>query len=169
MSMSPETENFDQLRRLLALKRYEQPPPGYFHHFSSQVIARIEAGERADDPVGFVRFIWEGVWLQRLWDAIESKPALAGVFGAAVCGFLVAGVIYTDSPTSVRSPFEEKMAGNKETVSTPSDTVIEAPAPEGFTKFPSSSGVAAMQVHTLLDDASRPGLTQPIFKLGDSQ
>jgi len=169
MSMSPETENFDQLRRLLALKRHEQPPPGYFHHFSSQVIARIEAGERADDPVGFVRFIWEGVWLQRLWDAIETKPALAGVFGAAVCGFLVAGVIYTDSPTSVRSPFDEKLAGTHPTeVTAPGDTVIEAP-PVVLTQFSSQSGVTPVSAHTLLEDASRSGFAQPVFKLGDGQ
>ena len=169
MSMSPETENFDQLRRLLAFKRHEQPPPGYFNHFSSQVIARIEAGERADDPVGILRFIWEGVWLQRLWDAMEAKPALAGVFGAAVCGFLVAGVIYTDSPTSVRSPYEEKMAGTQTSQAPLGDTVIEALPPVGVTRFSSQDGVAAVQVHTLLDNASKPGFAQPIFKLGDGQ
>ena len=170
MSMSPETENFDQLRRLLALKRHEQPPPGYFNNFSSQVIARIEAGERADDPVGIVRFIWEGVWLQRLWDAIEAKPALAGVFGAAVCGFLVAGVIYTDSPTSMKSPFEEHMPGTDRaevTAPTLGDSVIES-TPVSL-QFPSQCGVAAAQVHTLLDDASKPGFVQPIFKMGDGQ
>src|SRR2546425_1013737 len=103
MSMTPETENFEQLRRLLALKRHEQPPPGYFNNFSRQVIARIEDGERADDALGFGRWIWEGIWLQRLWEALETKPALAGVFGVAVCGLLIAGVIYSDSPTAKRS------------------------------------------------------------------
>ena len=41
MSMNAEPENFDQLCRLLKLKRHESPPPRYFNDFSSQVIARI--------------------------------------------------------------------------------------------------------------------------------
>ena len=40
--MSPDPENFETLRRLLVLKRFEQPPPGYFHHFAPRVIARIK-------------------------------------------------------------------------------------------------------------------------------
>jgi hypothetical protein len=94
--MNQDTENFEQLRRLLALKRHEQPPPGYFDRFSSQVIARIENGERGqrDEPIG--RLLWEVPWLQRIWAAFEAKPMLAGVFGVAVCGLLITGVVYAD-------------------------------------------------------------------------
>jgi hypothetical protein len=169
--MSPETQNFDQLRRLLALKRHEQPPPGYFNHFSSQVIARIEAGERADDPVGFARWIWEGVWLQRLWDALEAKPALAGIVGAAFCGFLIAGVIYTDSPASYRSPLVEtglpaeggmKMAGTQ-----PTSAIDEVPTV--LTQFHSDSGVPVQVNNALLSDMPKAGLIQPVFRIvGDN-
>jgi hypothetical protein len=104
--MSQDNQEFESLRRLLALKRHEQPPPGYFNDFSSQVIARIRAGERVDEG-GFDRMFWEAPWLQRLWAAIETKPIMAGAFGAAVCALLVGGVLYSDRtevPTSVAGP-----------------------------------------------------------------
>ena len=82
MSMYPDPENFDQLRRLLALKRHEEPPPGYFHHFSGHVIARIRAGERAA-PDSAWGLLWDAPWLQRLWAALEARPVLAGSVGVA--------------------------------------------------------------------------------------
>ena len=96
MSMNQDTENFDQLRILLKLKRYEQPPLGYFNRFSGQVIARIKLGERGEDSAGIERLLWEAPWLQRIWAAFEAKPVLAGVFGLAVCGLLISGVIYSE-------------------------------------------------------------------------
>jgi hypothetical protein len=96
MSMSQDTENFEQLRRLLKLKRYEQPPPRYFNDFSSQVIDRIKHGERGDDHASAGWMLWEAAWLQRIWAAFEAKPVLAGAFGLAVCATLVTGVIYSE-------------------------------------------------------------------------
>lgn len=94
--MSEDTENFEPLRRLLALKRHEQPPPGYFNNFSRQVILRIQAGERGEEAVIFGRFSWEAPWLQRIWAALETKPVLAGAFGVALCGLLITGAVFSD-------------------------------------------------------------------------
>jgi len=89
--MNPESENFESLRRALALKRHEVPPPGYFNQFSASVISRIEAGERSvKSPGAFA-------WLQNLWQTLERKPAFAGAFGVAVCGLLVTGIVYSAS------------------------------------------------------------------------
>jgi hypothetical protein len=76
-------ENFDQLRRLLALKRYEAPPPGYFNSFSSKVMARIQAAEAA------VALPW---W-QKFGFDFNFKPALVCGLGVVVCGLLSAGVL----------------------------------------------------------------------------
>ena len=94
--MNQDSQDFEQLRRLLALKRYEQPPPGYFNDFASQVIARIKAGDRAEESV-LERLFWEAPWLQRFWAAIEAKPVIAGAFGVAVCALLVGGVLYSEN------------------------------------------------------------------------
>jgi hypothetical protein len=101
MSMSEDTENFEQLRRLLALKRHEQPPPGYFNHFSRQVILRIEAGERGDEARLLHQFSWDAPWLQRIWAALETQPVLAGAFGTALCGLLIAGAVFADKGDTV--------------------------------------------------------------------
>ncbi len=98
--MKPEQENFDGLRRLLALKRHEQPPPGYFDRFSSQVIARIRAGEEEQRVPLWERLFHEVPWIQSLFGAFETKPAFAVAFGAAVCGVMIAGIIYSQSTGS---------------------------------------------------------------------
>ena len=93
--MSQDSEEFKALRQLLALKRHEQPPPGYFNDFSGQVVARIKAGDRVDDTLA-ARLLWEAPWLQRIWGALEANPVLVGVFGATVCGLLVWGVTFSE-------------------------------------------------------------------------
>jgi hypothetical protein len=96
MSMSQDTENFEQLRRLLKLKRYEQPHPRYFNDFSDRVIARIQRGERGDGHASAGWMLWENPWLQRIWAAFEAKPVLAGAFGLAISATLITGVIYSE-------------------------------------------------------------------------
>ncbi len=80
--MKPESENFEALQRLLALKRYEQPPPGYFNGFADRVLRRIDSGGDLHPLRG-----WE-----RLPTSLSFKPALAGAFGLAVVGIYTFGL-----------------------------------------------------------------------------
>src|ERR1051325_6305954 len=96
--MKSEQENFTNLRRLLALKRHEQPPPGYFNSFSRQVMDRIVSGQHLEEDSLAERMLWEAPWLQRLLSACQTKPLLAGAFGVAVCALLVSGVVFSEKP-----------------------------------------------------------------------
>ena len=89
--MSQDSKDFEQLRRLLALKRYEQPPPGYFHSFAGEIIVRIRAGELGEPESKWWAF--DGSWLKWLWDACERRPVLAGGVSVAFCGFAAAATL----------------------------------------------------------------------------
>jgi len=100
--MDHDSQNFEQLRRLLALKRHEQPPPGYFHRFSRQVIAQIQEGEFVETATPMERFLEQAPWLQRFWAALETKPVFAAAVAVAACLMLVAGVFYTEVSDQVQ-------------------------------------------------------------------
>ena len=80
--MSNPPENFDDLRRLLALKRHENSPTGYFNHFADKVIARIEAAGLVAQPR----------WWQRMYAGLEARPVLACAYGLLIGGLLVVGL-----------------------------------------------------------------------------
>jgi hypothetical protein len=107
--MSPIPDDFEQLRRLLALKRHEQPPPGYFHGFSRQVIVRIKAGELGD-PVEVAGWSFSGgSLLQRIWATLDARPVLAGAFGVTVCGFFVVGALLSDATANPNPPTSPRL------------------------------------------------------------
>jgi len=97
MSMSPVPDDFEQLRRLLALKKHEQPPPGYFHGFSRHVIVRIKAGEVGEEAQASFLSFDVGPFFQRIWATLDARPVLAGAFGVAVCGFFVVGALLSEN------------------------------------------------------------------------
>ena len=80
-----------RVERIIALKRFEQPPPGYFHLLPDRIISRIEKGEGRS-----------GFW-ETLGAAFGIRPALAYAFGLTVCGAVTVGIFY--------SPKSEAMAG----------------------------------------------------------
>ena len=93
--MSENENDFEALRRLLALNRREVPPPGYFEDFSSRVIGRIRAAEAAPQMP----------WLLRLLHAFETKPAYPVAFASGLCTLLLFGIISVEqSPELVSNP-----------------------------------------------------------------
>jgi hypothetical protein len=93
--MSFDSENFESLRRLLAIKRHEQPPPGYFNTFSSDVISRLREEQRRAQDLD--KRFEQAPWLLRLFTMLETKPVFAGAFGMGVCALLIAGVVYSEN------------------------------------------------------------------------
>lgn len=85
--MNSAPEDFDGLKKLLALKRCEQPPPAFFDHFSDKVIARIEAARQAPRL---------SLW-QRLFPELDARPVLACAYGLIITGLLVVGLGISES------------------------------------------------------------------------
>lgn len=79
--MGSSPEEFAELRRLLAAKRAEQPPPGYFNTFASKIVARIEAEELAAPKPWWVRWFASAPW----------SPGLATANTAIVTGLALLG------------------------------------------------------------------------------
>ncbi len=84
--MSDSQENFEALQKLLALKRHEQPPPGYFDRLPDTIAARIHRETRGER---FLASIQE--WLGR----IGFRPAVAYGFLTALCALIVLGIGYS--------------------------------------------------------------------------
>jgi len=101
--MNENENNFESLRRLLALKRHETPPPGYFENFSAEVTARIRAGEAGGAESAFSQL----PWLFRLLSAFEAKPAFAGAFASALCMLLFVGIVYAERPDVTLQPLKQ--------------------------------------------------------------
>jgi len=87
VKMNRAPEEFDQLRKLLVLKRHETPPPAFFNHFSDKIIARIEAEA----------LVARISWWQRLFPDLDAKPVLACAYGLVITGLLVVGLGISES------------------------------------------------------------------------
>jgi hypothetical protein len=124
--MNENENNFESLRRLLAFKNRETPPPGYFNDFSRQVVARIRAGETSESSVA---------WFSRLIQAFEFKPAFAGAFASALCLVLVFGIVYAERPDAAPQPLL--------TSSTQVSSPLAMASPTDFIPPTGSSGLIA--------------------------
>lgn len=91
MSQSPE--EFEEIRRLLALKRYEVPPPGYFDRFSGQVLQRIQREEAlANQPW------WQAQLASLGWQRLLAVANLAALAGVGIIGVTLVNLREDDLP-----------------------------------------------------------------------
>jgi hypothetical protein len=96
--MNENENNFESVRRLLVLKRYEIPPPGYFDYFSSQVLQRIRAGDTGTSANWLEEYFAQAPWMGKLVQVFNVKPVFASTFAGALCLLLFLGIIYADRP-----------------------------------------------------------------------
>jgi hypothetical protein len=88
--MSNTPEEFEKLQKLLKVKRYEQPPPGFFNNFSAKVVNRIESADEVDQA-------WaQAPWLRKFFLLLETNPLAAGLFGLSVCGLMISGIAFSE-------------------------------------------------------------------------
>ena len=151
MSVNPDPRTFEGLRRLLVLKRYEQPPADYFDRFPGEVIARIREYE-SEASLGI--FESGASWLRRLWDALESRAVLPAAFGAAVCSVLVLGLIHS---SGVHAPVVAMRERLDSTLYAPGNPHIGMPVAERTAFESSTAGVLPDQPAAgLFRDIHRP-------------
>jgi len=106
--MYENEQNFESLRRLLALKRYETPPPGYFNNFSHQVLARIRVDE-FETSAGLAERL--GIsWLLKWFQAFETTPVYAGSFATVLCLLLLFGAVMAQRPEGTSQAFLQPAA-----------------------------------------------------------
>ncbi len=94
--MKPAPQNpdeFESLKKLLALKRHEEPPPGYFGRLPGEVRARIAHVQASPEP-------WWRRWLAS-WDL---SPALATSYAVVAVTLVVGGIWMAKQPVAEGGP-----------------------------------------------------------------
>lgn len=125
MRMEKTDQDFEQLKKLLSLKKHELPPPGYFNRLPGEVISQIRA-ERSTRMGPAETLQTEAPWLVRLWQSLEAKPAFAGIFGISVCAVVLAAIVLAEKP--VKQPV---FAGPRTPVAAPFAAATPATAGAG--------------------------------------
>lgn len=150
--MDCQTKDSERLSRLLACKRYEQPPPGYFNRFPDRVLARIEA-ECLSEP---------STWWGWLLEKLEAKPIMACAYGMTVSTLLLGGF-------QLSNAFESEAALAPDSQG---PWLATAPVPLAFSAALRST---AMFDHTMPGDATslsaafRPEVSNPFFKTANAR
>jgi hypothetical protein len=161
--MNEDANNFESLRRLLALKRHETPPPGYFNDFSSQVVSRIHLTKAGASFNWQERLFDEAPWLVRLLEALQAKPAFTGGFAAALCALLVFGIVYAERPESAPQPLLKSASADTTSFASVSATALANSSGQSLLALNSTNPVMSVSGSSVssLFDQIQP-MAQPV-------
>ena len=152
--MNESNNNFDELKRLLKVKRHEIPPPGYFNSFSGEVIARIRAGE-AGGSQSLAEQLRDATWLESLMRIFQAKPGLIGGVATSLCLLLLIGVVLADRPD--QAPAGILASSESATESTPALAAVVPASDDTSGIAVSTNPVISLQpVATLFSQQQNP-------------
>ncbi len=118
--MDQPQENFDALRKLMALKRHETPPPGYFDHLPRRISTRLRAGE------GDLNF-WESIVAR-----LRLNASVAYAFSLTACGALAMTIIYAARVEAARADSQPRDLAVSWTARDATALASEAAAPARY-------------------------------------
>ena len=155
--MNDNDNNFEALRRLLALKRHEIPPPGYFEDFSSSVIARIRAGEAAA-PMP---------WFLRIFQIFEAKPAYPVALASSLCVLLLFGIVNIEQNPELAPTWPNVGFADANPTDTPLLAWATTNSPSNTRSTASDSRSVASDVKSLFDVQPNPKFQPVSFATGN--
>jgi hypothetical protein len=150
MNTSPDNE-FTELRRLLRLKRHEQPPPGYFNHFSANVISALQESPKVRAHADSTPNV--PAWILGFLERIQARPAFAGAFGAILCAGVIGGIIFYEKDAGGPMPVPSLLSEIA-----PGIQPMEPSGTAGAAFQPVTAGVPTMLAGTNLQLSPQPSL-----------
>jgi hypothetical protein len=157
--MNENENNFESLRRLLVLKRYETPPPGYFNYFSRQVLQRIRAGDTGKSANWVEELFGQAPWLGKLLQVFDVKPVFASAFAGALCLLLFLGIIFTERPDLTSQPILQTATTTSASLAAVSPSLAQSADQMGIVS--STNPVLSLQPVASLF-GQQPSLAQPV-------
>lgn len=162
--MSETNNNFEDLKKLLKLKRHEIPPPGYFNHFSGDVISRIRTGEAGGSASFIERLQGESPFFSNLLHIFSARPGVIGGLATGLCLLLLISVVLADRSEPGSAEGSVAMAQVETTQSAPEANPTLAslqPAADGGITVSTNPVTSLQPVATLFGSQQNP-LFQPV-------
>jgi len=158
--MSDANDNFQDLKKLLKLKRHEVPPPGYFNNFSDGITARIRAGEGAGSGNYFDRLQESSPFVANLLALFQAKPGLVGALATSACLMLLFTVVVTDRS----EPASEAMSPLAEVPASPTSPIVATATPVTLAEPMGGITVSSNPIVSLQPSATLFGQQNPLFQ-----